>query len=47
MKGLFYEISQEELKIRQNIIFRSSTLLKKVFGYDDKNKFESDTKVTK
>lgn len=47
MEGLFYEISQEELKIRQNTIFRSSALLKKVFGYADKNKFESDSKGIK
>ena len=38
MEGLFYEISQEELEIRQNTVFRSSALLKKVFGYADKNK---------
>jgi hypothetical protein len=35
MEGLFHEIEQEELKIRQNSAFRSSPLLKKVFGYTD------------
>jgi hypothetical protein len=35
MEGLFLEIEQEELKIRQNSAFRSSPLLKKVFGYSD------------
>jgi hypothetical protein len=35
MEGLFHEIEQEELKIRQNSAFRSSPLLKKVFGYSD------------
>jgi len=35
MDGLFHEIEQEELKIRQNSGFRSSPLLKKVFGYPD------------
>ncbi|SDM05223.1 Protein of unknown function [Daejeonella rubra] len=35
MEGLFHEIEQEELKIRQNSGFRSSPLLKKVFGYPD------------
>lgn len=38
MEGLFYEIAKEELKIRQNSVLRSSTLLKKVFGYADKNR---------
>lgn len=38
MEGLFYEIAKEELKIRQNSGLRSSDLLKKVFGYADKNK---------
>lgn len=36
MDGLFYEIAQEELKIRQNSASRSTTLLQKVFGYADK-----------
>jgi hypothetical protein len=35
MEGLFHEIEQEELKIRQNSGMRSSPLLKKVFGYAD------------
>lgn len=38
MEGLFFEIAQEELKIRQNSGLRSSPLLKKVFGYADKNR---------
>ena len=37
MEGLFHEIAQEELKIRENSGLRSSPLLKKVFGYADKN----------
>lgn len=36
--GLFIEIAQEELKIRQNISSRSTSLLQKVFGYADRNK---------
>lgn len=35
--GLFHEVAQEELKIRQNTAARSSALLQKVFGYADKN----------
>ena len=38
MEGLFLEIAQEELKIRENSGLRNSPLLKKVFGYADKNK---------
>jgi len=38
MEGLFSEIAQEELKIRQSSSLRSSPLLKKVFSYADKNK---------
>lgn len=38
ISGIFFEIAQEELKIRQNSGLRSSPLLKKVFGYADKNK---------
>jgi len=38
IEGLFYEIAQEELKIRQNISARNTTLLQKVFGYADRNK---------
>lgn len=37
MEGLFLEIAQEELKIRENSGLRSSPLLKKVFSYADKN----------
>lgn len=36
--GLFHEIAQEELKIRQNISSRNTSLLQKVFGYADRNK---------
>lgn len=36
--GLFHEVAEEELKIRQNTGARSSALLQKVFGYADKNK---------
>jgi hypothetical protein len=36
--GIFYEIAKEELKIRNNISARSTTLLQKVFGYADRNK---------
>lgn len=36
--GLFLEIAQEELKIRSNSAERSTMLLKKVFGYADRNK---------
>jgi len=36
--GLFIEVAKEELKIRDNLGSRSSTLLQKVFGYADKKK---------
>ncbi|HCN83328.1 MAG TPA: DUF4197 domain-containing protein [Sphingobacteriaceae bacterium] len=36
--GIFYEIAKEELKIRNNINARSTTLLQKVFGYADRNR---------
>lgn len=36
--GIFHEIAQEELKIRNNINARSTTLLQKVFGYADRNR---------
>lgn len=36
--GMFLEVAQEELKIRDNIGARSTTLLQKVFGYADKKK---------
>ena len=36
--GLFVEIAKEELKIRESIGARTSPLLKKVFGYADKQK---------
>jgi ribosomal protein L30/L7E len=35
--GLFVEIAQEELKIRQSTAARSTALLQKVFGYADKH----------
>jgi hypothetical protein len=35
--GLFYEVAQEELKIRSNSGARSTALLQKVFGYADRN----------
>lgn len=38
MEGLFYEIAQEELKIRKNSDLRNTPLLKKVFAYADSNK---------
>jgi len=38
INGLFHEIAQEELKIRQNISARNSTLLQRVFGYADRYK---------
>ena len=36
--GMFIQVAQEELKIRENITSRSTPLLQKVFGYADKNK---------
>ncbi len=36
--GLFIEVAQEELKIRQNLAARSTSLLQKVFGYADRQK---------
>ena len=38
IEGMFIQVAQEELKIRDNIGARSTTLLQKVFGYADKNK---------
>lgn len=38
MEGLFHEIAQEELKIRQNVYARSTPLMQKVFGYADRQK---------
>jgi len=38
IEGLFLEIAQEELKIRENSGLRSSPLLKKVFAPADRNK---------
>lgn len=36
MDGLFYEVAQEELKIRSNSGARNTALLQKVFGYADR-----------
>lgn len=36
--GLFVEVAQEELKIRQNLAARSTSLLQKVFGFADRQK---------
>jgi hypothetical protein len=36
--GMFYQVALEELKIRDNISARSTTLLQKVFGYADAKK---------
>jgi hypothetical protein len=36
--GMFIQVAQEELKIRDNISARSTTLLQKVFGYADTKK---------
>jgi hypothetical protein len=36
--GMFIQVAQEELKIRDNINARSTTLLQKVFGYADTKK---------
>jgi hypothetical protein len=36
--GMFIQVAQEELKIRDNIGSRSTSLLQKVFGYADRNK---------
>lgn len=38
VEGMFIQIAQEELKIRDNLGARSTSLLQKVFGYADKNK---------
>lgn len=38
IEGLFVEIAQEELNIRQNLGARTTPLLQKVFGYYDRNK---------
>jgi guanyl-specific ribonuclease Sa len=35
--GLFIEVAIEELKIRDNSIFRTTSTLQKVFGFADKN----------
>ncbi|WP_316816937.1 DUF4197 domain-containing protein [Pedobacter nyackensis] len=38
IEGMFIQVAQEELKIRDNLGARSTSLLQKVFGYADKNK---------
>lgn len=38
IEGMFVQVAQEELKIRDNIGARSSSLLQKVFGYVDTKK---------
>lgn len=38
IEGMFVQVAQEELKIRDNISARSTTLLQKVFGYADRNR---------
>ena len=38
MEGLFKKVAEEELKIRQNVASRNTSLLKKVFGYADQQK---------
>jgi hypothetical protein len=38
IEGMFIQVAQEELTIRDNLGARSSTLLQKVFGYADKAK---------
>ncbi|MCB0327752.1 MAG: DUF4197 domain-containing protein [Bdellovibrionales bacterium] len=38
LEGLFFSLSKEEEKIRNQFSFRSTALLKKVFGYADKQK---------
>jgi len=38
IEGLFVQVAQEELKIRDNIGARSTSLLQKVFGYADTKK---------
>jgi len=36
--GIFFEIAQEELKIRTKLSARTSPLLQKVFAYADRNR---------
>ncbi len=38
LDGLFYTVAQEEKKIREDPLARTTDLLKKVFGYYDRNK---------
>ncbi|MBX7243618.1 MAG: DUF4197 domain-containing protein [Bacteroidia bacterium] len=43
MDGLFKKVSEEEAKIRQNPIFRTTQLLKDVFGYADRMRSSGNT----
>lgn len=47
MDGLFKKVSEEEKKIRQNPVFRTTALLKKVFGYADSQRKSSSGGATK
>jgi len=38
IEGLFHEIAQEELRIRENVYARSTPLMQKVFAYADRQK---------
>jgi hypothetical protein len=38
IEGMFIQVAEQELQIRDNINARSTTLLQKVFGYADKKK---------
>lgn len=38
LDGLFFQVGEEEARIRQNPVERTTALLKKVFGYYDQNK---------
>ena len=38
IEGMFIQVAQEELRIRENLGARSTPLLQKVFGYADKHK---------
>lgn len=38
LDGLFHEVAEEEAKIRQNPVARTSDLLKKVFGWAERNR---------
>lgn len=38
IEGMFIQVAQQELLIRDNLNARTTTLLQKVFGYADRNK---------